>query len=317
VTTKTWTLRTVLEEGRRLRNWGRWGADDEIGTLNFITPQKITDAAALVKQGKIIACALPYDADGPQRGGRRFNPIHLMLASGADAAAGAQDQIPGLRYADDVITMPLQCGTQWDGLAHIFVEGKTYNGRDMALVHSGGATVNGIEKLAGKVATRGVLLDLPRFKGVDWLEPGTPVSSADLLGCAHHAGVTLGSGDALLVRTGQIAQCRAQGGWGSYAGGDAPGLCLETAQFLHDTEIACIATDTWGMEVRPNETPDCFQPLHLILIASMGLLVGEIFDFEALAADCAQDGVYEFLFVAPPLPFTGAVGSPLNAYAMK
>ncbi len=124
-------------------------------------------------------------------------------------------------------------------------------------------------------------------------------------------------GDIVLVRTGQIAQVRQQGSWGQYAGGPAPGLSLRCAEWLARTEVAGYATDTWGTEVLPNETPDCFQPLHCVAIVHMGMLVGEIFDLEALAADCAEDGVYEFLFVAPPLPITGAVGSPVNPQAIK
>ena len=317
MTTKTWTAETVVEEGRRLRNWGRWGAEDQLGTLNFITPEKIKEGAALVRQGKIVSCTLPYDANGPQTGtGRRFNPMLRMMATGTDVAA-LGDNPHGFGFSDDMIIMPLQAGTQWDGFAHCFAEGQMYNGRDMRLVTSQGARVNGIEQVADKVATRGVLLDIPRFKGVDWLEPGTPVTIADLEGCADRQGVAVGRGDALLVRTGHMAFCRARGNWAGYAGGDAPGLSLETAAWLHAREVAAVATDTWGMEVRPNETPDCYQPVHRILIPNMGLLVGEIFDLDRLAEDCAADGVFDFFFVAPPLPFTGAVGSPVNPVAIK
>lgn len=311
-------LKDVLEMGRRCRNWGRWGPDDQVGTLNFITPEKIVEAARLVRQGKVIDIALPYDMNGVQSGrGRRFNPIHLMLATGTDAAAGAQENIAGLRFADDVIIMPLQCGTQWDGLSHVFVEGKMYNGYEMAQVTSGGAQKNGIEKIANRVCSRGVLLDIAHYKGVDWLEPGYGITIADLEGCIVREGVSVGRGDILLIRTGHMTMCRQRGSWDGYAGGNAPGLTLETGPWLYQKEVAAIATDTWGVEVRPNETPDCSQPLHLVMIPNMGLLVGEIFDLDKLAEDCASDGVYDFLFVAPPLPFTGAVGSPLNGYAIK
>lgn len=315
---QTWNVESVIAEGRRLRNWGRWGAEDQIGTLNFITPAKIIEGAALVRQGTIISCTLPYDAKGPQTGtGRRFNPMLRMLATGTDVVASTAPNPYGLGFSDDMIMMPLQAGTQWDGFGHCFADGKMYNGHDMRLVTSAGAQINGIEQVADKVATRGVLLDLPRAQGVDWLEPGTPVRIADLEACLAAENVSVGSGDALLVRTGHMAMCRARGSWDGYAGGDSPGLSIETAAWLHDREIAAVATDTWGMEVRPNEAPDCYQPVHRILIPNMGLLVGEIFDLDALAASCAADGRYEFFFVAPPLPFTGAVGSPLNAYAIK
>ena len=129
--------------------------------------------------------------------------------------------------------------------------------------------------------------------------------------------MTVGRGDIVLIRTGQMAHCRDAGTWGDYAGGPAPGLALDTATWIFDREVAAVACDTWGLEVQPNETPDVFQPLHIILIVHMGLLVGEIFDLEALADDCAADGRYEFLFTAPPLPITGGVGSPVNPLAVK
>jgi kynurenine formamidase len=129
--------------------------------------------------------------------------------------------------------------------------------------------------------------------------------------------VEIRRGDIVLVRTGQMAQCHADGSWGSYAGGSAPGLALDAVPWIAEHEIAAVASDTWGLEVLPNETPDVFQPLHIILIVHMGLLVGEIFDLEGLAADCADDGRYEFLFTAPPLPITGGVGSPVNPLAIK
>ena len=124
-------------------------------------------------------------------------------------------------------------------------------------------------------------------------------------------------GDYLMVHTGHIARCLSSKSWDGYSGGDAPGLAFETVDWLYKRQVAGIATDTWGAEVRPNELPGSFQPLHLVLVVNMGLLVGEIFNLEALAADCAADGVYEFMFVAPPLPITGAVGSPINPQAIK
>ena len=111
--------------------------------------------------------------------------------------------------------------------------------------------------------------------------------------------------------------CRSQGSWEGYAGGDAPGLALATAPWLHEKEVAAVATDTWGVEVRPNEPPNTFQPFHMVLIRDMGLLLGEMFQLDDLAEDCAADGTYEFLLVAPPIPFTGAVGSPVNPIAIK
>ncbi len=313
-----YTLDEMLEIAHRHRNWGRWGENDELGTVNLISPESIVRAAGLVRQGQVISCALPYDADGPQSGvNGRVNPIHQMIATGTDAKAGAQDWIPGLRYADDTIYMPLQCGTQWDGLSHVFYDGCMYNGYPMERVSSTGADVNAIDKMKDKVVGRGVLLDIPRHLGKSWLEPGEGVSGELLQACADAEGVEVGEGDILLVRTGHMALVRHEGGWGSYAGGDAPGINMSGAEWLCEKDVAALATDTWGVEVRPNEVDDFMQPLHVVMIVNAGLLVGEIFDLEALADDCAEDGVYEFMFVGPPLPFTRAVGSPLNPLAIK
>jgi kynurenine formamidase len=302
----------------RVRNWGRWGEDDQLGTLNYIEQPDIVATMGLVRHGKVISCALPYDSDGPQTGTfGRVNPIHTMLWSGADAAVGAQNHLAGLRYADDAVYMPLQSGTQWDGLAHVFYQGKMYNGYSQELVTSRGTSISGIEKMSEKIVGRGVLLDLPQLLGVPWLDPGYGIDGDELSRSAAAQGVEVRRGDIVLVRTGAIRMARDAGTWGAYAGGDAPGLALSAAEWLCQQQVAGVATDTWGMEVRPNETPDLFQPLHVVLIVSAGMLVGEIFDLEKLAEDCSADGVYEFLLVAAPLPFTGAVGSPLNPLAIK
>ena len=308
----------IREMGAKCRNWGKWGPDDEVGTLNYITPEKIAAAARLVKRGVTFSLAIPLDNTGPQiNQPRRFNPIHRMILTGPDFTSGAFKRPGNVGFADDMVIMALQCATQWDALSHCFLDGKLYNGYDANLVSSEGAKKNGMEKMARFIVTRGVLLDLPRVKGVEWLEPGYAITVADLDAALAAHGVQVGTGDALLIRTGQMAMCAKRGGWGDYAGGDAPGLSFHTAPWIHAKQLAAVATDTWGMEVRPNELPDSYQPLHQILIPHMGLLVGEIFDLEALAADCARDRVYEFQFVAPPLPITGAVGSPINPLAIK
>jgi kynurenine formamidase len=312
----------VLEDtARKVSNWGRWGAEDEIGTLNFSTPADVVRAAALVKRGKSFSLALPYDQNGPQNAngwGTRFNPIHTMLATGTDSVAGQQQGfIKGAGYADDMVSMPLQCGTQWDGLGHVFYGDKMWNGRDATLVDSLGAAKNGIEKTKSSMVGRGVLLDIARYKGADYLEPGYGISNADLEGCAAAQRVEVRRGDFLICRTGFQGKCLAEANWDTYTGGAAPGLRFETAEWLHAREVAAIATDTWGCEVIPNESEITFQPWHLMVIPMMGITMGEIFYLEELARDCADDGVYEFLFVAPALPITGAVGSPINPQAIK
>ena len=302
----------------RCSNWGRWGPDDEIGTLNFVGPEQITRAASLVQRGKSFSLGLPFDRNGPQRGlwGNRFNPIHTMLATGTDAISGVQDA-GGLRYADDMISLPNQCGTQWDGLGHIFYGEKMWNGYDARLVDSTGAHRNGIQNVKDRMVGRGVLLDVARHHGQDFLADGTAITCADLDETAKAQDVEIAQGDFVIVRTGQMGQRLRDGEWGGYAGGDAPGLAFETAEWIFKREIAAICTDTWGCEVRPNETTVASQPWHWVVIPKIGISMGEIFYLEDLAADCAEDRRYDFLFVAPPLPITRAVGSPINPMAIK
>jgi kynurenine formamidase len=162
-----------------------------------------------------------------------------------------------------------------------------------------------------------VLLDVARAIGLEALPDGTPISSDDLIKTARDQGVAVRRGDFVLIRTGQMEQRIASGDWGGYAGGDAPGLSFETCDWIRDMQIAAICMDTWGCEVRPNETTDASQPWHWVVIPMIGLSMGEIFFLKDLAADCAADGRYEFFFCAPPLPITGAVGSPINPIAIK
>ena len=310
-------MNILRETAKRCKNWGKWGPDDEAGTLNYVRPEDVIAAAGLIRKGKVFSLGLNFDRNGPQVGlwGSRFNPIHTMLATGTDAVAGNQDE-GGIRYSDDMVSLPLQCGTQWDALGHIFYDDKMWNGYDAALVDSDGAKRNGIEKVKDRMVGRGVLLDMARHLGVEALQEGDAVSRADLDACAAAQGVEVRRGDFLLVRTGMMEE-RLRDGWGGYAGGDAPGLSFDTAEWLHEKEVAAICCDTWGCEVRPNETTEAQQPWHWVVIPMIGITMGEIFVMGELAEDCAGDGIWEFFFCAPPLPITGGVGSPINPVAIK
>lgn len=318
MTTTVPNVDTVRELAARYNTWGRWGADDQLGALNQVTPERIRASAGLVRKGKVFSLALPLDDTGPQTGSfGRFNPMHHMIVDGGDIAAGVQDHLAEVRYTDDSAYIILQSSTQWDALAHIFHDGKMYNGLGTELVTSKGAQRNGMENAKDRMVGRGVLLDVPRFQGRPWLDPGEAIQDSDLEACAAAQGVEVGEGDFVLVRTGQIAQRRDIGNWGDYAGGPAPGFGVSVANYFCPRNVAAVCTDTWGTEVLPNETPDVFQPLHIIMIVNAGILLGEIWDLEELADDCAEDGVYEFQLVAPPLTITGAVGSPVNPQAIK
>jgi kynurenine formamidase len=311
----------IAAAAERYRNWGRWGPEDALGTVNFIDDAKRREAARLVRRGVAISLSQSFDMSGPQNGWRRrTNPVHTMLDSGTDAAFGVQGFPHGFGGADDVIAMPLQCSTQWDGLGHIFDHGLAWNGRRCEQVVTGeGDRVTGIEHLASALVSRGVLLDVGRVLGSEGeLPDGFAITEEHLTEAiaAQGPSAAVGRGDIVLVRTGRLARARREG-WGDYAGGASPGLSFYTAGWLHDTEIAAVATDTWGFEVRPNEFPDAFQPLHQVVIPNLGLLIGEMWDLDELAEECAADGSCEFLLTAAPLKVTGAVGAPLNPIAVK
>ncbi len=310
--------RVLLDEYfARYCNWGKWGDDDQRGALNYIDEEKVRSAGALVRRGVAISLQLPLDAHGPQTGAfGRVNAIHQMVATGTDHVAGRQPYGSGWGYADDSLFLFLQGGTQWDALGHIFKDHQMYNGYPASDVGSAGASRNGIEQVPTLV-TRGVLLDVPRALGRTHLEPGEAVTPEILDRVCEHQGVAVEQGDIVLLRTGDMAQRRGLPGWAGYAAGDAPGLSLLSVPWFAERRVAGIASDTWGIEVRPNEIPGTFQPLHLVLLVAMGLMLGEIWDLEALAQDCAEDRVYECMLVAPPLVIPGAVGSPLNPQAIK
>ena len=320
-------IQTVRRIGADVCNWGRWGGEDQLGTLNLITPEMVVGASNLIRRGRSFSLAIPLDSNGPQTGGwGRFNPIHVMLRDGCDAVTGTTvrdfyDGFDGyVRGTDDLLILPLQSSTQWDALAHMIFEEKMYNGYEATLVSSRGAMRNDIAQARAHVVGRGVLLDIPRWKGKPWLDGGEAISGDDLDACARSQGVSVGVGDIVLVRTGQMGMVKANGHWGDYAAGysaKAPGLGLESVRWIREKDLAAVATDTWGAEVLPTETADVSMPLHILLIVQMGLTLGEIFDLEELADDCADDGVYEFFFSAPPLPITRAVGSPVNPIAVK
>jgi kynurenine formamidase len=300
------------ELGKRLSNWGRWGAEDERGTLNLITSERLVAAAGLVRKGAVFDLGIPFDDQGPQPGGARINPVHLMSQTG-----DTQVFPGGFRYADDYIFMPLQGASQWDALAHVYYDDQLYNGYPASDVTVVGAFHDTIDRIAKGVAGRGVLLDIARLRGVDWLEAGEVITPDDLeAAIAAQDGVEVGSGDILLFRTGWRRMFLEQKSAQDFMAGE-PGLGQDCCEWLHEREIAAVCSDNWAIEVLPGELPDVVLNVHMVLIRDMGLTLGEILDFEELAADCAADGVWEFFFCAPPLKVTRGVGSPINPLAIK
>jgi hypothetical protein len=225
----------------QVRNWGKWGPDDELGTLNYITPDTIAEACRLATTGKVFALGIPLQREGPQSGTRaRFNPIHAMFRDGGDRPKTPEEvkEAQGYGGSDDWIVMPLQCVTQWDSLAHIFYEGKMWNGYSADLVTSTGAAKNSIDKTNSKLAGRGVLLDVARHKGVRALEPGYAITVADLEATAAAQKVEVKRGDLLLVRTGHMSRYLDKNDWRHYDLDDFPGMSIHTTPWLHAGEAA-------------------------------------------------------------------------------
>ena len=302
---------SMRELGRKVRNWGRWGADDERGTTNLITAERVAAAAGLVRTGEVFDLGIPLDSDGPQPGGFRNNPIRLMAENGQE-----QGFPGGFKYADDYIFMPLQAGSQYDSLAHVYYDEQLYNGHPSSRVTVKGADKCGIHTQAKGIAGRGVLLDVAKARGVDWLEAGTVIGPEELDAVAAAQNVQGGAGDIVLIRTGWRAKFVAEGDAAGFMAGE-PGLGLECATWLREHDVAVVGSDNWGVEVAPGENPDALMELHMVLIRDMGMTLAEMLDLEELSAACAADGTYEFFYTGAPLKFTRGVGSPINPLAIR
>ncbi|WP_405807814.1 cyclase family protein [Streptomyces sp. NBC_00210] len=299
------------EIAKRVNNWGRWGADDEMGTLNLITDAVVKDATACVRSGRRVPLALPLHQDGIQTGliPGRVNPLHTMVQINQELFG------PGtVATSDDAVTMGLQAATHWDALTHVSHSGKIYNGRpaDTITPHTR-ARFSGIDK-APYVVSRGVLLDVARAKGLDRLPGGHAVTPEDLDEAAAFAGVTIRSGDIVLVRTGQIQVCLAGDKHGY--GYPSPGLSVRTPEWFHAHDVAAVANDTLTFEIFPPEIEDLWLPVHALDLVEMGMLQGQNWNLENLSTACAQEKRYAFLLSAMPEPFVGGTGTPVAPVAI-
>ena len=300
----------------RVRNWGRWGPEDEIGTLNLIDEAARLRGAGAVVSGAAFALGLPLsEAEGIQLGfvEGRVNPTLTMVQVNQPVNA---DQPDWVCFSEDVVSLATQCATHWDALAHSSYGGVIYNGYPASSVSADGAARCGIHRL-GAVVSRGVLLDVARALGRDVLEPGHPISPDDLDAARELAGIVLEPGDIVLVRTGQMVHLApGQRDLVAYTW-PSPGLTIETAEWFHRHDVAAVATDTLVFEVFPCQHEDAYLPVHLLHLVEMGLTQGQNWVLDALAADCAADGRYSFLLDATPLPLTQGLGTPLNPVALK
>lgn len=308
---------SFAELAASVRNWGRWGPDDQLGCLNLITPAKRVEAAGLVRKGTTFSLTIPLDDNGPQPGGPyRSNPIHVATRTGNDPS-----EVNGVggtaHFTDDLLVqLYLQAGTQWDSLAHVYYDDHLYNGFPASGVTGRGASHLGFEQYYDRFVTRGVLLDVARFRGVTTLPPGHVIDAEELEATAAAQSVTVGSGDILLVRTGLMAARDAAGSWKPFDD-RPPGLHYLVATWLREHDVAAVAADNMAVEAMGLRPDGYAIPLHMLALRDMGLPLGEFFYLEDLAADCAEDGVYEFMLNAVGLRVTGALGSPVTPIALK
>jgi kynurenine formamidase len=291
------TISAAEYEGwkKSLSNWGRWGKDDEIGALNLITPAKRKEAAALVKEG--FSVSLAGDADTVKAVDNPFPYEHEMLAIGNDRI--------GVRYHGIA-----HC--HLDSLAHINEDGVFYNGYkpDPDAVLKGGHQKNSIHNVKNGIFTRGILLDIPRLKGVPYLEPGTPIYAEDLEAWERRAGIRVSAGDALFVRTGVWARRQAVGPWlrGRAEGGKSAGLDPSVIPWLKQRDIAIMGSDH-PQYVSPSNLRGAVHDFSLVYL---GVHLFDNCNLEALGDAAAARNRWEFLLTAAPLPIRGGTGSPAN-----
>jgi len=281
----------------------RWGADDQRGAANRLTPAKVLGAKDVITKGTVYQLGHVLEPGMPMYGTRHFS----LRIPQAFKMPGRNEAV----YHDEIISGELgQIGTQFDGLGHLGMGDLFYNGnRRSEFAQAEGLTRLGIENV-GPIVTRGVLIDVARLKGVDQLPPRYEITVADLTGALQREGVQIRSGDVVLLHT----------GWGSLwmkdnarFGESEPGIGVAAAQMLADAEVVVVGADTWGVEVMPNPDSSLSAPVHQLLLARNGIYLHE----NLITADLARDGVYEFMYVFAPLRLKGATGSPGNPLAIR
>jgi kynurenine formamidase len=299
-------LRSVFE---KISNWGRWGADDERGALNFITNRKRAEAARLAQIGEAVPMALPLaTAPAPDN----ETPVtHLMVH--ADAP------VPGVGGCADYFAISHHgfMTTHLDALCHIFWDGRMYNGFPATEVGFHGAAKCAIDAAAGGIVSRGVLLDIPKLRQLEWLEPGERVFPEDLDRAEREHNLRVGEGDVLLVRVGRARRRKVKGGWEAARDGVFPmaGLDPSCLTWLHERRIALLGSDGVS-DVFPSGYDDVPYPIHVGAIALMGVHLLDNADLDQLAATCARLARYEFQFVMLPLLLPRGTASPVNPIAL-
>ena len=296
----------VLAYAERCSNWGRWGPDDQLGTLNLVTDEKRLQASRLVQEGLSVSCSWTISPDLP--GETMSQVLHYMTATGeAGSEAKESGDFMGIAYHGNTIT-------HVDALCHIFSGGKMYNGFPANLVNSeSGAEVASVELLAQGVVTRGVLLDIPRLRGVPYLPDPDPIFPDELEAAERAQSVRVESGDVLLIRTGHLARCYA--GELSASDDPRPGPHASCIPWWKERDIAMLAGDQ-SNEVFPSGYEGIRSPHHAIALPHLGLWLIDNANLEDLARACAERNRWEFMMVIAPLRFRNATGSPANPLAI-
>jgi len=291
-------------------NWGRWGPDDERGTLNYITGEHVRRAAALVRTGRTVSLSLPINkAPGPDN---PRPPAHYMVRTYDPSDTG------GLQFATDYLATEFHgdCHTHIDALCHVAYKGKVYNGRPLSSVTSGGATIQDITAFAHGVVGRGVLLDMPRLRGSKWIEPGEAITPEQIEAAEEAQGVKLGEGDILAFRTGHHRRRLELGSWDvGYDGEGRAGLHVSAIPLLHERKVAAFFPDGDG-ETVPANVEGVPYPIHALQITSMGMVCADSLQFEELMQVCESERRWEFMVVATPLRLPGGTGSLFNPIAI-
>jgi len=296
---------------QRVCNWGKWGSDDQLGTLNYIRPAQVRAAAALVRSGRSVSLALPINkVAGPDNPRPAF---HYMVQT-YDSPSSPEEP----HFALDYLACEFHgdCHTHIDALCHIAYRGKLYNGRPTSIVTSKGATSMDITAYAHGIVGRGVLLDIPRLRGVHWLEPGEAVSREELEAAEKAQGVRLGEGDILVFRTGHHRRRLELGPWNNgYDGDGKAGLHSDAMVMLHERKVAAFLPDGDG-ETVPSNVEGVAYPIHALQICAMGMAASDSLQLEELVKVCEQEHRWEFMLVAAPLRLPGGTGSLFNPIAI-
>ncbi|WP_448641622.1 cyclase family protein [Geodermatophilus sp. URMC 63] len=302
------------------KNWGKWGDDDEVGALNYLTADEVLRGVRHVRQGKVFTLQrLIGDPKGDPVWPGRSPAERTMILDESSWDSPDAPQFPGgLHYADDKINAFLQGSTQYDALGHVWYDGQIWNGYD-ARSTVGGMDRASVEPIARKgVVGRGILLDMARFRGKPHLDKGETFTHEDLVACAEAQGTPIEKRDVLLIRT-NFLQLFFDQGQAFYEGFNEPGLVYspELVRWFQDMEIPNLTTDTIANEVTYDPNNGTALPLHCALMRNLGVTLSEIADLEELAEDCAGDGQYTFLYAAAPLKIHQATGAPVNPLAVK